>query len=217
MSPDDPRHGERRGYYAHRVAGEAACDPCKRAAAAAEQRYVLARMEGRPMRRRAEGTQRRLRALQAMGWTLSEIAQQLGEQRTCVEKWCNEDRTYVYSATAHRVEQVYDRLCMTVPSGPWAARNRRMAARKGYAPPLAWDDIDDPAEIPSGVTEPVAIDEVVVERILAGDVTVRATLAERRQVCRRWHASGRSLAELARLTGWRVDRYFRVSDHADAA
>ncbi|GEM_PF-3616221 len=30
-------------------------------------------------------------------------------------------------------------------------RTRRLAAANGYAPPAAWDDIDDPAEESKGV------------------------------------------------------------------
>lgn len=150
MSPLDERHGTRRGYYAHRADGEAACDPCKRAAAAAEQRYVLARMKGRTGRVPAVGTKRRLRALQALGWTLTELAERMGSQRSRVEKWCSEDKTYVYASTAARVAKVYEELCMTQPTGRWATRTRNMARRNGYPPPLAWDRIDDPAETPKG-------------------------------------------------------------------
>lgn len=148
MSPDDPRHGQRRGYYAHRAAGETACDPCKRAAAAAQARYDLMRMHGQAGRVPAIGTKRRLRALQAIGWTLTEIANQIGTKRSRVEKWCSEERIYVYATTAARVDEVYERLSMGRPVGPWATRTRNMAARKGYAPPLAWDNIDDPKERP---------------------------------------------------------------------
>lgn len=149
MSPDDPRHGQRRGYYAHRRDGEEACEACKRAAAAAEQRYELARMHGKPGRVLAVGTKRRLRALQAIGWTLTAIADELDTKRSRVEKWCSEDRIYVYATTAARVADVYERLCMGRPTGRWATRTRNMAARKGYAPPLAWLNIDDPREKPA--------------------------------------------------------------------
>jgi hypothetical protein len=158
VSPDDPRHGQRRGYYAHRRDGEEACVACKRAAAAAEQRYELARMYGKPGRVLALGTKRRLRALQAIGWTLTAIADELGTKRSRVEKWCSEDRTYVYTTTAARVAEVYERLCMTRPTGRWATRTRNLAASKGYAPPLAWLDIDDPSERPA--VRPAALEPV---------------------------------------------------------
>ena len=149
MTPDDPRHGQRRGYYAHRADGEPACEPCKRAAAAAEARYELARMHGKPGRVPAIGTMRRLRALQAIGWTLTAIADHIGTKRSRVEKWCNQSRVNVYTTTAVRVAEVYEELCMTMPTGRWATRTRNTAIRRGYLPPLAWTDIDDPNERPN--------------------------------------------------------------------
>lgn len=53
------------------------------------------------------------------------------------------------------------------------------------------------------------VDEVVILRILQGDPTVApaATLAERRAVVAAWSARGRPLSDLARLTGWKPERY----------
>ena len=52
------------------------------------------------------------------------------------------------------------------------------------------------------------IDEVAVDRVLAGD---RITLnrAERLEAVRRWQAAGRSLNELEHRTGWNVRRDLR--------
>ena len=50
------------------------------------------------------------------------------------------------------------------------------------------------------------LDPVVVERLLAGDV-VPTTIAEKREVVRRWSETGRSLSDLARMTGWKPERY----------
>ena len=46
----------------------------------------------------------------------------------------------------------------------------------------------------------------ILDRILAGD-PVPATTAERRAVVTAWPTTGRPLADLARLTGWKVERY----------
>lgn len=207
MSPDDPRHGEYRGYRAHRTAGQEACEPCKRAAAGAEQRYALARLQGKPLRYPAAGTQRRLRALQAVGWTLSEISARLGESRSRVEKWCTEEKTFVYARTAEKVAAAYEEFCrLPDPDGPWAKRNRGMAARKGYAPPIAWDDnIDDPEAEPYAAAEDV-IDDVVVERLMSGR-RARSTRAEKVEAMRRWRATGRSELSLCRMHGWKPGRY----------
>lgn len=50
-------------------------------------------------------------------------------------------------------------------------------------------------------------DEAVVQRIVGGSVDVHAAPCERAEVVRRWRAAGKSLAELERRTGWKVDRY----------
>lgn len=214
MLPDDPRHGQRRGYYAHRAAGEEACKPCKRAAAAMEQSYVLARIQGRPLRVPALGTKRRMRALQALGWTLTEIAAQMGSERSRVEKWCSEEKHYVYASTAQRVAEVYDRLSMIVPEGPWATRTRNHARKQGYAPPLAYDDIDNDPE-PTGweyrerITDNQfsdALDPVVVMRLLEGD-RVPSTKAEKEAAMAQWIADGGARNELARWHGWKPERY----------
>lgn len=54
------------------------------------------------------------------------------------------------------------------------------------------------------------IDEVVVLRILSGEWRLRGNPAEKAEVCRRWVATGRSLAQLAVLTGWKVERYYLI-------
>lgn len=53
-------------------------------------------------------------------------------------------------------------------------------------------------------------DDSAIERILGGDWKLRCSSTDKTEVCRRWHAQGHPLAELARLTGWRVERYFVI-------
>lgn len=52
------------------------------------------------------------------------------------------------------------------------------------------------------------IDEVAVERVLAGDPPAHTTHAEKLEVVRRWPA-WRDLSELEHLTGWNVHRLRR--------
>lgn len=91
------------------------------------------------------GTVRRLRALMAIGWTAERIAEHgpwdTGEALLIISK-----RDTVHVDTRDRVAAIYEQLCMT--PGP-SARTRRYAASKGWAPPLAWDNIDDPDETPA--------------------------------------------------------------------
>ena len=150
MTPEDPRHGEPRGYYAHLRIGEVPCGECRRAI----NRYSNLRRMGRIEPQVSSlGTARRLQALMAIGWDQHALAVELGWSHTRVSNLVRRENLQVTAATAARVCAVYERLCMTPRWGTGSVRYvRGYAARKGWPPPLAWDDIDDPAETPSGVT-----------------------------------------------------------------
>lgn len=116
---------------------------------------------GAPMQIDPTGTRRRLQALACLGWLWSEIGAELGVTAARVGHMAAGQWRMVHRDNARKVAEVYDRLSMTVPPElerkPHAAviraRQRRDAARKGWAPPLAWDDatIDDPAATPTGL------------------------------------------------------------------
>lgn len=152
----------------------------------------------------ATGTKRRIQALIAMGWTLQEVSTDAGGY---TKNWCHLilNQETVTSTTAAKIAAVYERLSMTVPTGPYRQRTRSRAARNGWLPPLAWDDIDTD-EAPPVADETKEIDPVVVERILAGDWRCKTTLAERYEVIRQW---SRPDLELERHTGWNVARLRR--------
>lgn len=146
MSPDDPRHGTPAGYNAHKRAGQTACDPCKRGIAGYQARISWERENGNPRRVAATGTQRRIQALMALGWSAEDVARELG--------WAHKRAvhrlrfvTFVYRSTHEQVAAAYERLSGT-PGPNENAKRRALAA--GYAPPLAWDDIDNPDEKPKG-------------------------------------------------------------------
>ncbi|WP_141724131.1 helix-turn-helix domain containing protein [Micromonospora carbonacea] len=128
----------------------------------------------------AAGTRRRAQALAALGWSLSEQARRLG--RTVGNYSQVLTASTVQLRTAWSVRDLYDELStVTPPPGPTATRTRRWAQRKGFAPPLAWDDdtIDDPSVRPDlGGPDGDVIDEVAVQRALAGE-RVTLTPAER--------------------------------------
>lgn len=158
MTPTDPRHGTRRGYYAHRKVGQAACDPCKRAAAAAEAARQLRLLRGQAGRIDATGTRRRLQALVCLGYNWKLLGQHVGASENMIKRWAERDApgAYVFRDTADKVGAVYERLSMKLPplgttaDRIAAAKARNRARRAGWAPPLAWDDVDDPDEKPTG-------------------------------------------------------------------
>lgn len=105
----------------------------------------------------ATGSVRRVRALMVLGWSQSQLARHLGMQPLSVSQLLR--RQTIRRATADRVRGVYDDLwdkpppCDTPQARTAAARARRYAAVRGWAPPAAWDDdrIDDPRGRPIGV------------------------------------------------------------------
>jgi hypothetical protein len=88
----------------------------------------------------AHGVHRRIQALHSIGWTRHQMQPHLS---TRLSAMLTQDR--VRPATWRQVAAMYDLLHMT--PGP-SAESRKRAARAGWVPPLAWDDIDDVTERP---------------------------------------------------------------------
>lgn len=99
----------------------------------------------------ATGSRRRLQALAVMGWPYRVMAERIGE--LCPESvalvMSGSTRT-VRAGTASLIARAYDEMWAT--PGP-SARSASLARRKGWVPPLGWDDetLDDPAARPHGV------------------------------------------------------------------
>lgn len=169
------------------------------------------------------GIQRRLRALHALGWSMRALATEVNTANptTLLNLVRRENPQFVRRDFAERIIDAYDRLRDTQRYGRGASRAKNIAAEKQWPGPRAWDNIDDPREEPYAANDPTYLDPVLVDRIAAGSVAllpeVPVNATARTEVCRRWHESGRSLAELSRLTGWRVDRYYRISEQEAAA
>jgi len=93
----------------------------------------------------AIGTTRRLQALAALGWAPSELARRTGVNRSTIEHLIKGrvQRTALATVKVKAVAAIYEQLSMSQgPSQMW----RDTAAKRGWTPPLAWDDdtIDDP-------------------------------------------------------------------------
>ena len=208
MRADDPRHGSPAG----RVAG-CSEDCCLHAS------YVYEKRRRMHVARTGSGysvpawrVRRRLEALQALGWSMPVIAEMIGTNfRNLYHVARQEDVT---RARFEQVAAVYDRLSMRLPPAEThlqrisVAKTKGHAARNGFAPPLAWDDIDDPDERPKvGVgRNPDDVDEAVVDRLLAG-IRVPSTPAEKREALRRWIERGGSERALCERHGWKEGRY----------
>lgn len=94
----------------------------------------------------AAGTHRRIQALVARGWSLSKIARMLGIE--VANFWALLGRTHVGAGTHRRMVEIYEQYWnVEPPRDTWhdkAAYTRALnyAQRRGWLPPLAWDDID---------------------------------------------------------------------------
>ncbi|SDD43005.1 hypothetical protein [Auraticoccus monumenti] len=102
------------------------------------------------------GTRRRLQALVAIGWSMSELGRRLGWQPANAWKLVTGEGQVTHH-TAAGVRALYDELWNQPVTGSdratktSATRASQLAGRNGWLPPLAWDDdlIDDPASTPS--------------------------------------------------------------------
>lgn len=117
------------------------------------------------------GTARRVQALVARGWSGSRIAGRLGVERSNFTAVMNGTHL-VTVATREAVRALYDELWDVAPPEDnhrdriAATRARRLAQRRGWVPPLAWDDetIDDPTARPDlGEREVMSLVEQVRE------------------------------------------------------
>ena len=153
------------------------------------------------------GTARRLQALAAIGWASADLGERLGRcperSRTLINRWRNPHQR-VHTTTAAQVAALYTQLEGT-PGPSVAARTH--AREAGWAPPLAWHDldIDDPRTRPrtTGPRDPHP-DEVLVERVIAG----RAPL---------WHLPVRHRPAAVgplRHRGWTWER---IAEHVQAS
>lgn len=146
MSPDDPRHGSVAGY--NRIPCREEC--CKRAMATYKARWEWDKLNGRDRITSTIGTRRRIESLAWLGWSRVAIADRAGMKATNMTRLLTGETMTV--ALAAKFAEVYESLCMTLPTGnaQAIANVRNQARARGAVSPLAWDDIDDPDDIPAG-------------------------------------------------------------------
>lgn len=119
------------------------------------------------------GLTRRLQALRALGWTTSEVARITGLYRATIRRVTNDERCTVTAPTARAIIWGYARASHRTPPATTERacaavdQVRRHAIGRGWAPPMAWDDIDDPRETPTGIrrtgsSEIAGVDEAIL-------------------------------------------------------
>lgn len=113
------------------------------------------------------GTRRRLQALVHAGWPPPVLATALGMKLQMLHELLHREHDPVSIRTALRVEAMFRHLWNQTPERhgvrPAAAtRARLLAARHGFHPAMAWDDIDHPDAQPQYGAE-VSRQQAVVE------------------------------------------------------
>lgn len=141
---------------------------------------------------------RMVQALAAIGWSLTDQARELGCIVQQVARIAHATQPTVTDRRAQAVRAMFERLCGT--PGP-SKRARTESVRRQWRPPLAWDDIDDPdAGLARDEVDEAEIDEVAVERALAGE-RLELTDAEVVVVLRMGAGRGLTVSALAAQLG----------------
>jgi len=180
------------------------------------QRWQLRRAQaGGPLFVDATGTSRRLQALTALGYRYIDVAAELGVAKQRVEALANRRFPVVHVDTVTAVAAAYDRL--SLGQGP-SPRCRALARNRGWQLPEAWDgnSIDDPSAPPATGPRADDVDEVAVERVMAGATDIELNRAERRLAITLLHRRGRSDAEIAALLRSTKDAVFKARSRLHA-
>lgn len=142
-----------------------------------------------------------LRALVALGWSMSKLGQRLGiTYASNAAPLFNDEARTMLRCTVDDVEALYAELSMTLPPETnqreriSAARSRRYAADRGWLPPLDLEDV-------AGVEVEDYLDEQAIWRRMQGDKSVWLSTAEKQELRRRWYEAGRSGVDLERICG----------------
>lgn len=116
------------------------------------------------------GTIRRIQALAVIGWTQTVLAERLGWTQSRLANHLAREK--VNANTAAAVAGLFNELQL-IPGPSRIARER--AVLKGWASPMAYDEIDDPTEIPkTGALVDVTAAERIDELRELGITDIRA-------------------------------------------
>lgn len=161
---------------------------------------------------------RKLQALARLGWGMKELAGFMadagltrGDQMRLLFDHRYGRRPVIDVKLLTAINTVYARLHMTpAPDDRDHNHVRNDAARKRWSPPLAWDDIEDLAEKPTGrhvrgwdhTRHHESVDPVAVYRATVGDPQeLPLTRAEKAAAVEAMRADGKTDREIERVTG----------------
>lgn len=170
----------------------------------------------------ATGTRRRTQAMAVLGWSIAEQARRLG--RTGANHAKVLTSRYVTAALARSVEALCRDLSGQIPPDTWVSRRtRRWARSQGWVAVVAWNDIDDPAEVPhldaDEDLDPEAVDEVAVARVAAGNAGINSlhSRSERLAAVATLAGRGMTVAAIANRVGTNCATVRRLLDELDTS
>jgi len=214
-----------RGHERHTEGGQLVRQPNRRVLrTTAERIYAVEPIpenlgSRRPDHERSEMARTHLQALVALGWSMSKLSDRLGMGRANFTPVIH-GRRVMARATVDAVEAMFEELSMTLPPRTEYrdkiaySRALNYAAEAGWVPPLQLEDLD---HVDEDLDQEPDIDEVAIERRMGGDKGVKLTRDERLEIIRRWRDSGRTLAEMERVTGINSGRYLQQLDEQVAS
>lgn len=193
---------------------EACCRRAKKADRIERERLIAA---GHAFSVPCDRSRRKVRALAALGWGFNEVGARMSITQQAISRILLRDT--IRATTAERIDEVYRDLEMAIPpDNIYTRRTKNKAAREGWLPPLAYDDID------AGIVATLAgesgyshdrLDLDLVEDVMQyHDFDVKLSPREKAEVVHRWTKDGRSERSLCALTGWREGRYRRKPEEA---
>jgi hypothetical protein len=174
----------------------------KAARRAAHTRWMRRyRAEGRRRLVPADGSVRRVQALQVLGHRYRDIADATTVSAETVRGALDWDRERVSVHTADAIAAAY-RVLSDRP-GPSAVTASRAVAR-GWLPPIAWDDdtIDDPFARPYAEQRDDGPDAAAVARIWARNRPDPLREADRQEFVRQAASQGVPDVEIGEYLGW---------------
>ncbi|MBM0235920.1 hypothetical protein JNW88_00260 [Micromonospora sp. ATA32] len=187
----NPRHRPRTGALPHSCDNHsdytAGCTDCQAAGRVRFNTIYRAKVYGthQPALVPATGAARRLQGLAAEGHEARHLANRLGVNCTLIVRWRTPAITEITRRRHHDIAELTERLASTPGTSRLA---RTIAHRNGWVPVAAWDDIDDPDEVPH-LRDPrhVRDPRALVDRVLAGQASIDLlTDAELIALWRRW-------------------------------
>lgn len=175
----------------------------------------------RPDHERTRIARAHLRALVALGWSMTELGRRLGMNNPTNAATAITSTRPLARSTVDKGEALFAELCMTLPPETnqrqriSATRARNHAQAHGWLPPLALDDLapyntDDDREAPPRSTSDV--DEAAILRRLNGDRTIRLRAGESAEVVRQALARGMTATQIQDDLGIKPERYVLLGE-----